>query len=229
MADDKKLHPNSSPTAGVNDDEASPTTTTTTTVNTTTHASSDSASASASALEDNITTKGKNSYYYAHGHKATGPKWDGKAEPKALSREDLMALSLDPTNNNTSSGKVPSFMYHKSNIKKYAFLDEEKVVKLYITLDGVGEQCTDSDIQLDWDKSSFTLIIKNYRNTDEAAATATGKGEDRSLCFGKLTGNITHAKYKLQADKIILTLKKEKLGIEWHTVNDKGMTDHDFV
>jgi hypothetical protein len=221
MADDEKLHPNSSPTAGDNDAEASPTTTTTT------YASSDSASAS--ALEDNITTKGKNSYYYAHGHKAKGPKWDGKAVPKALSREDLMALSLDPTNNNTSSGKVPSFMYHKSNIKKYAFLDEEKVVKLYITLDGVGEQCTDSDIQLDWDESSLSLVIKNYKNTDEVVAAATGEGEDRSLCFGKLTGNITHAKYKLKTDKIILTLKKEKLGIEWHTVNDKGMTDHDFV
>ena len=223
MADDEKVHHNSSPTAGGNDDEASPTTTTT-------QAPSDSASASASALEDNITTKGKNSYYYAHGHKATGPKWDGKAEPKALSREDLMALSLDPTNNNTSSGKVPSFMYHKSNIKKYAFLDEEKVVKLYITLDGVGEQCTDSDIQLDWDESSLSLVIKNYKNTDEAAtATTTTTGEDRSLCFGKLTGNITHAKYKLKTDKVVLTLKKEKLGIEWHTINDKGMTDQDFV
>jgi hypothetical protein len=222
MADDEKVHHNSSPTAGGNDDEASPTTTTT-------QAPSDSASASASALEDNITTKGKNSYYYAHGHKATGPKWDGKAEPKALSREDLMALSLDPTNNNTSSGKVPSFMYHKSNIKKYAFLDEEKVVKLYITLDGVGEQCTDSDIQLDWDESSLSLVIKNYKNTDEVVAAATGEGEDRSLCFGKLTGNITHAKYKLKTDKVVLTLKKEKLGIEWHTINDKGMTDQDFV
>jgi hypothetical protein len=225
MADDEKVHHNSSPTAGGNDDEASPTTTTT-------QAPSDSASASASALEDNITTKGKNSYYYAHGHKATGPKWDGKAEPKALSREDLMALSLDPTNNNTSSGKVPSFMYHKSNIKKYAFLDEEKVVKLYITLDGVGEQCTDSDIQLDWDESSLSLVIKNYKNTDEAATattTTTTTGKDRSLCFGKLTGNITHAKYKLKTDKVVLTLKKEKLGIEWHTINDKGMTDQDFV
>jgi hypothetical protein len=171
MADDEKVHHNSSPTAGGNDDEASPTTTTT-------QAPSDSASASASALEDNITTKGKNSYYYAHGHKATGPKWDGKAEPKALSREDLMALSLDPTNNNTSSGKVPSFMYHKSNIKKYAFLDEEKVVKLYITLDGVGEQCTDSDIQLDWDDNwkyySCKVQIKNRQSRSYAKKRKVG-------------------------------------------------------
>jgi len=36
------------------------------------------ADTSASALEDNIATKGTNSYYFAHKHKATGPKWDGK-------------------------------------------------------------------------------------------------------------------------------------------------------
>ena len=29
---------------------------------------------SKSALADNITKKGKNAYYYAHAHKATGPK-----------------------------------------------------------------------------------------------------------------------------------------------------------
>ena len=34
--------------------------------------------ASVSALRDNIATKGKNAYYYAHSHKADGPAWDGK-------------------------------------------------------------------------------------------------------------------------------------------------------
>ena len=34
--------------------------------------------ASVSALRDNIETKGKNAYYYAHSHKADGPAWDGK-------------------------------------------------------------------------------------------------------------------------------------------------------
>ena len=33
---------------------------------------------SVSALRDNIATKGKNAYYYAHSHKADGPAWDGK-------------------------------------------------------------------------------------------------------------------------------------------------------
>mmetsp|Transcript_14606 Transcript_14606/g.16712 ORF Transcript_14606/g.16712 Transcript_14606/m.16712 type:complete len:192 (+) Transcript_14606:118-693(+) len=124
-----------------------------------------------SALEENIATKGRNSYYYTHAHKAKGPKWDGKQEPKLLSKEELRALSLDDptatnTNNTPSSGKkVPSLMYHnRSTITSYAFRNEEKVVKLYITLDGISsEQCiTDDDITLDWNDSSLTLVIKNY-------------------------------------------------------------------
>eukprot|EP00536_Pseudo-nitzschia_multiseries_P002060 jgi/Psemu1/301196/fgenesh1_kg.27_\ len=176
-----------------------------------------------SALEDNIATKGRNSYYFAHKHKANGPKWDGKAEPKALSKEDMDALSLeDPTKLLHQSGKASSFAYHKSNITSYAFLNEEKHVKLYITLEGIGDRCTDDDIQLDWDELSFSLLIKNYNSN----STST---ENRSLSFGRLTAKISNAKYKLKTDKIILTLKKEKPGVEWHTINDKGSPDHEVV
>jgi len=185
--------------------------------------------ASASALEDNIATKGNNSYYFAHKHKATGPKWDGKAEPKSLSRDDMKALSLeDPTKLLRESGKVSSFAYHKSNITSYAFLNEEKVVKLYITLEGIGDQCTDDDIRLDWDESSLSLVIKSYHKPTETPEDG-GAVEDRSLSFGRLTAKISHAKYKLKQDKIILTLKKQKHGVEWHTVNDKGSPDHEVV
>jgi hypothetical protein len=166
-----------------------------------------------SALQDNIARKGKNAYYFAHAHKATGPKWDGKAEPKLLNKsatstEELMKESMK---------KAPSFHYAKSNITSYAFLNEEKVVKLYITMEAVGEKCTDDDIQLEWDESSLSLVVKNY------------KDDDQCLSFGKLTGKIVEAKYKLKKDKIILTLKKEKEGVEWHTINDKGTPDHELV
>mmetsp|Transcript_5200 Transcript_5200/g.8213 ORF Transcript_5200/g.8213 Transcript_5200/m.8213 type:complete len:217 (+) Transcript_5200:123-773(+) len=168
---------------------------------------------SASALQDNIARKGKNAYYFAHAHKANGPKWDGKAEPKLLmkqsvSTEDAMKESIK---------RAPSFHYSKSNITSYAFLNEDKVVKLYITMDGVGEKCTDDDIQLDYDEMSFSLVVKNF------------KEEDQCLSFGKLTAKIVEAKYKLKPNKIILTLKKEKEGVEWHTINDKGTPDHELV
>lgn len=183
---------------------------------------------SASALQDSIETKGNNSYYFAHKHKARGPKWDGKAEPKSLTKDDMKALSLeDPTKLLKESGKAMSFAYHKSNITSYAFLDEEKVVKLYITMEGIGEQCTDEDIQLDWSESSMSLVIKNYHTPTTTPPEGGAPAEDRCLSFGKLTGKISHAKYRVKPDKIILTLKKENLGVEWHTVNGKGALDHE--
>jgi hypothetical protein len=167
----------------------------------------------ASALQDNIARKGKNAYYFAHAHKATGPKWDGKAEPKLLMKHSLSAEEIMKE----SMKKAPSFHYAKSNITSYAFLNEEKVVKLYISMEEVGDKCTDDDIQLDWDDSSLSLVVKNY------------KEDDQCLSFGKLTGKIVHAKYRLKKDKIILTLTKEKEGVEWHTINDKGAPDHELV
>ena len=160
-----------------------------------------------SALEENIERKGKNAYYFAHAHKANGPKWDGKAEPKLLDR----SLSGDE-----SKMKVSSFEYHKSNITSYAFSDEQMSVKLYITMEDVGEKCTDEDIALDFTEDSFSLVVRNY------------KEEPQCLSFGKLTAKITKAAYKLKKDRIVVTLKKDKEGV-WHTVNDKGAPDHELV
>ena len=108
-----------------------------------------------SALQDNIETKGKNAYYFAHAHKANGPKWDGKVEPKLLAKQESQ-----------HEFKKPAFDYSKSNIRKYAFLDEAKAVKLYIDLEGIGEKCTDEDITLEYTSTSLNLIVRNY-NPDE--------------------------------------------------------------
>jgi hypothetical protein len=96
--------------------------------------SSDEAEKPLSALQENIESKGKHSYYFAHAHKANGPKWDGKAEPKLLS---LDKLSVDEKSLKKSHS---TFDYHKSNITSYAFADGEKSVKLFITMAGIGEK-----------------------------------------------------------------------------------------
>jgi hypothetical protein len=168
----------------------------------------------ASALQDNIARKGKNAYYFAHAHKATGPKWDGKAEPRLLKKH---SSTLEGDNPAETVKKTPSFLYHKSNITSYAFLNEDKVVKLYLSMEEVGEKCTPEDITLDWDEQSFSLVVKNY------------KEEDQCLSFGKLSGKIVDASFRLKPNKIILTLKKEKEGVEWFTINDKGTPDHQLV
>lgn len=171
--------------------------------------SSEAETAAKSALEDNIERKGKNAYYFAHSHKATGPKWDGKPEPKLLSRETSTI--------GHRSASTATFDYHKSNITTYAFMDDGPRVKLFISLEGVGEKCTEEDVALDFTDTSFCLIVNNF------------KEEPQCLSFRKLTADITSATFRLKPDKIVLTLKKAKEGEEWHTVNDKGKPDHEIV
>jgi hypothetical protein len=133
-----------------------------------------------SALQENIDRKGSNAYYFAHAHKANGPAWDGKPEPKLLSRSlssdkhnNSEDGSFTATNTNTTSAASATggmgtttihstFEYHKSNITTYAFLDEENWVKIYVDLPGVGERCTDDNITLDFTEQSFCLQVNNY-------------------------------------------------------------------
>ena len=164
-----------------------------------------------SALQDNIERKGKNAYYFAHAHKANGPQWDGKAEPKLLSKR-----SASSDESMAAGRPSSSFHYDKSNITSYAFSDEGKNVKLYITMEDVGEKCSDHDIELNWTSSSFCLVVRNY------------KDEPQCLSFGKLTANITNASWKKKKDRLVLILTKEQEG-DWHTINDKGSPDHEVV
>jgi hypothetical protein len=168
-----------------------------------------------SALRENIEVKGKNAYYYAHGHKATGPKWDGKVEPKLLSRQSsVSSSSVEGSQTKTSTS---SFEYYKSNITTYAFLDDERKVKLYIDMEGVGEKCTGEDVQLDFTETSLSLVVNNY------------KPQPQCLSFGRLTADIKNATFLKKKDRIILTLTKAEEGREWHTINDKGSPDHELV
>lgn len=160
-----------------------------------------------SALQENIERKGKHAYYFAHAHKANGPEWDGKIQPKLLSLSSV-------EEEQRSSGS--SFEYHKSNITSYAFSDEGKTVKLYITLEGVGERCEEGDITLDITEQSFCLVVRNY---DE---------QTRCLSFANLADRISGASFKLKKDKLVIILKKEKEG-QWHTINNKGSPDHELV
>lgn len=160
-----------------------------------------------SALQDNIERKGKNAYYFAHAHKSTGPKWDGKQEPKLLAKQESQHHEF----------KKPAFDYSKSNIRKYAFLDEPNAVKLYIELEGIGETCSNEDIVLEYTSTSMSLVIQNYN-----------PNEPLCLVFGKLTASIEDATWKKKKDKLIVTLTKTNEG-EWHTICDKGTPDHQVV
>ena len=141
-----------------------------------------------------------------HFSRISGPEWDGKKEPKLLSRQSSSNIEF----------KKNAFDYSRSNIYKYAFVDEGNLVKLYIDLEGVGDKCTDDDIVLDYTSTSMCLVVNNY------------KEEPLCLSFGKLTASIDEAVCKKKKDRLILTLTKTEEG-EWHAINDKGPADHEVV
>jgi hypothetical protein len=174
-----------------------------------------------SALQDNIARKGKNAYYFAHAHKATGPAWDGNAKPRLLSTSssgvggggDTDASHLHRT---TSS----SFEYYKSNITAYSFLDDGPTVKVYLTgLTDIIEKCTDDDIVLNYTDRSFSITINNFK-----------ADEPQVLSFGRLCGFISKATYRIKKDKVIIILTKNDTDMkDWYTINDKGTPNHEVV
>lgn len=206
--------------------QAETSTTTATTGTASSSSNGASSDAAPSALRDNIARKGKNAYYFAHAHKANGPEWDGKVEPKLLSKTSDLSLS-----ENGGMKKNHSTFDLKSNITSYAFSDEGKTVKLYITMEGVGDICQDEDITLDFTPTSFCFRVNNYvppgvvveKQNDGATA------EPKCLSFLKLTADITKATYKKKKDRIIVILHKQDPDLEWHTINDKGEPDHEVV
>jgi len=207
------------------------------------------------ALRDSIDKKGKNSYYFAHAHRANGPKWDGKPQPRLLSKQAIPSNNHDSTTGegvdletpiNTDSIlslnklqlSTPSFAYSQSNITKYAFLDDGEKVKLYVEMNGVGEACTKEDVSLQWDESSFTLVIKNY-----PGPLTSGEGDEgirtpadcpvRCLNLGKLYGDISDASFRKKKDRVIVTLVKRVEGdedpMDWPCIraNSGGENDVD--
>ena len=72
---------------------------------------------SESALRENISRKGANSYYYAHGNTANGPAWDGKEQPRLLAVATEQIVVSKPL---------------ARSFESFSWLDETKNVRVYI-------------------------------------------------------------------------------------------------
>jgi len=168
-----------------------------------------------SALQANIEKKGKNAYYFAHAHKANGPEWDGKAEPKLLGRSELPQHEKQATLSRSLSSFDP-----KSSITSYAFLDEERKVKLYITIPNVLEEYpNEEDIVLEYTAQSFELALYRTLPNEEEMETQE-RICDKRLAFSKLHGPIESVSMKKKSDKIILTFVKAE-EVEWPCIGSK--------
>jgi hypothetical protein len=134
-----------------------------------------------SALRSNIETKGKNSYYYAHGPKINGPKWDGKEEPKLLSTGDSEA----PSSERLRLCKA---------FTEYAWADGKKLVTVYLDFEK-AESVPDEIITVSTTSDSITFSIDNF------------EGKDYKLFIDNLSAEVSAARYKKKEGqfKILLT------------------------
>lgn len=135
-----------------------------------------------SALRENISKKGKNAYYYAHGNTPTGPAWDGKEEPRLLSSS---ASSLE------KSGDTPRKMM--TSFDSFSWLDETKNVKIYIDYENADQY---ENVSLDNTMNSIDFIL----------STET---KDYRFYVETLANSIEKATFKAKADKFVITLKKK--------------------
>jgi hypothetical protein len=133
------------------------------------------------ALRENIESKGKNSYYYAHGTQRDAPEWDGKEEPRLLHVTTDVATSSKP-----KTVSIPSYMW----------ADCKKTVKVYIEtefLDGLNIEA--QDISVSHTEKSVSITI-----------TAGDKIYEQHIF--DLNDSISAATFALKPDKIVVTLQK---------------------
>ena len=140
-------------------------------------------SQSLSALRENIETKGKNSYYYAHGPKIDGPSWDGKEEPRLISSTNVATA-------------IPQKKVYITSIDSFSWLDETKNVKVYIDWENANEVADDS-ITLSTTENSVDFRL------------SIGEDKEHRLILDPLINPIVSATYRKKADKFVLVLKKD--------------------
>jgi len=99
-----------------------------------------------SALQENISRKGNNSYYYAHGAKIDGPAWDGKEEPRLLKSS---VISSESTKKMVSA------------FESFSWLDGSKSVKIFIDFESASS-VDDDKITLVFYTFYITLFINSF-------------------------------------------------------------------
>jgi hypothetical protein len=131
-----------------------------------------------SALRENISRKGVNSYYYAHGTKIDGPVWDGKEEPRLLEKSDTFVAPL-----------VLADVF-----ESYSWLDEKKHVKIYVDFNNAFEV----------DDACVSLV--STPNSIEFRVLFDGK--EKALIVNPLNAEVESVSFRKKTDKFILVVKK---------------------
>lgn len=135
-----------------------------------------------SALEASIQAKRDNSYYYAHQKKITGE------EPAPLPVHVVLERAPAP------KAEVIESIFN------YQFLDDDRVVKVYLPLEGVGSKLTEADVSSQFDIKSFDVSVINYKPSRVL-----------KLAVRELYGEVVPAEcgVKIMSNKITITLTKK--------------------
>eukprot|EP00341_Mesodinium_pulex_P014886 CAMPEP_0116890292 /NCGR_PEP_ID=MMETSP0467-20121206/831_1 /TAXON_ID=283647 /ORGANISM="Mesodinium pulex, Strain SPMC105" /LENGTH=149 /DNA_ID=CAMNT_0004557907 /DNA_START=34 /DNA_END=480 /DNA_ORIENTATION=- len=142
--------------------------------------------AAESALRENLKRKGTNSYYYAHGHGANGPEWDGKEQPRLLATAPIAAQEAEVKRTRV--------------IESYSWMDGKKSVKILVDYENAGD-VDDECLELDWTPTSVSFRM-------------TVEGSEYILYIAPLHGVIDNGTVKKKDNKFIITLRK-KSGSPW--------------
>jgi hypothetical protein len=149
-----------------------------------------------SALRDNIDTKGNNSYYFAHANTPNGPVWDGKEEPKLLSRQNSKGES-------SAGPKKPI-----KPISEYSWADGNKV-SIYLEFESEFlDSVEDGTIELESTSDSITFSF------DVTDAT-------HRLVISPLKEEIISATYLKKSDKFLIKLEKADAEKDWNSLKKK--------
>ena len=93
-------------------------------------------------------------------------------------------------------------------IDKFAWADEDEKVKIYVTLDGLGD-LPDESVTLDWSKTSLELRVVDLI-----------PGKDHVLTIAKLHDDVDKATCKKKKDRVTITLKKS-VSVTWYELKKK--------
>ena len=138
-----------------------------------------------SALEENILSKGKHSYYYAHkSNLGQGADTKNYGTPPRLLKTET---------------KKDGVLRALKIITDYAWADCGKKIKVYVTLEGICDIEEEDSVTLVHDKTSFCLRLNDV------------KGMDHTLSVPVLNDEITKATFKIKhaSNKIVIFLTKE--------------------
>jgi hypothetical protein len=141
-----------------------------------------------SALRENIEEKGANSYYFAHANTANGPQWDGKEEPRLLSK--------------ATEADSPPVAKRVEPLTEYGWADGKKV-SIYVEFDNM--ECVEED-------SAVAEVVGETLTFSFSVA-----GTVHRLVIGPLNGAVESTSVVLKKDMFVVKLKKEEEG-EWSSL-----------